>query len=106
MRSKDPENNPASHGRFTTTHWSVLAVAGRGEPGEATQALEALCRTYWPPLYAYVRRQGCPPHDAQDIVQDFLAHLLRRNDLAAVGPEKGRFRSFLLAAMKNFLVSR
>jgi RNA polymerase sigma-70 factor (ECF subfamily) len=68
--------------------------------------LEALCRAYWPPLYAYARRDGLTPQDAQDAIQEFIGSLLRRNDLASVSPEKGRFRSFLLAALKNFLVSR
>jgi RNA polymerase sigma-70 factor (ECF subfamily) len=67
--------------------------------------LEALCRAYWPPLYAYVRRDGHSPEEAQDLVQAFIAHLLRRNDLATVSPEKGRFRSFLLTALKHFIVS-
>jgi RNA polymerase sigma factor (sigma-70 family) len=65
--------------------------------------LEKLCRTYWYPLYTYVRRQGQASHDAQDLTQEFFARLLARNDLQAVGPEKGKFRSFLLAAMNHFL---
>jgi len=80
--------------------------AAAGDSPEAVHALEALCATYWPPLYAYARRDGLSRHDAQDVIQDFINHLLRRNDLAAVTPDKGRFRSFLLAALKNFLVSR
>jgi RNA polymerase sigma-70 factor (ECF subfamily) len=83
-----------------------VLLAGRGTSPEGRDALEVLCRTYWPPLYAYVRRDGHSPHDAQDLVQEFIAQVLRRNDLATVGPEKGRFRSFLLSALKNFLVSR
>lgn len=81
-------------------------LAAAGDSPEAAHALEALCATYWPPLYAYARRDGLSPHDAQDAIQDFIRHLLRRNDLASVSPAKGRFRSFLLAALKNFLVSR
>ncbi len=80
--------------------------AAEGHSPETPDALEALCATYWPPLYAYARRDGLSPHDAQDAIQDFVNHLLRRNDLASVSPDKGRFRSFLLAALKNFLVSR
>lgn len=88
---------------FATTHWSVvLTAADQGAPG-ATAALEALCRTYWYPLYAYVRREGLRPEDAQDLTQEFFASLLRRNSLTHVAPEKGRFRSFLLAAMRHFL---
>lgn len=69
------------------------------------RALDTLCRAYWPPLYAYVRRDGRSPHEAQDLVQEFISLLLRRNDLASVSPAKGRFRSFLLASLKHFLVS-
>jgi RNA polymerase sigma factor (sigma-70 family) len=90
---------------FLSTQWSVvLRAAGNSE--QAAHALEALCATYWPPLYAYARRDGLSPHDAQDAIQDFIQQLLRRNDLASVAPEKGRFRSFLLAALKHFLISR
>lgn len=91
---------------FLTTAWSVVLRAGQDKCRGTAQALEALCRTYWPPLYAYARRQGLTPQDAQDATQEFISNLLRRNDLASVSPEKGRFRSFLLAALKNFLVSR
>ena len=90
---------------FFTTQWSAVLQAV-GDSPEAVGALEALCSTYWPPLYAYARRDGLSPHDAQDAIQDFIHHILRRNDLASVSPEKGRFRFFLLAALKNFLVSR
>jgi RNA polymerase sigma-70 factor (ECF subfamily) len=91
---------------FLTTEWSVVLQAGQDKCPGAAQALEALCRAYWPPLYAYARRDGLTPQDAQDAIQEFIGSLLRRNDLASVSPEKGRFRSFLLAALKNFLVSR
>jgi hypothetical protein len=90
---------------FPTTHWSRVLCAGHDEAPASAAALEALCRAYWPPLYAFVRRNGYAPADAQDLVQGFLAHLLARNDLAAVAPQKGRFRSFLLTALKHFLVS-
>jgi RNA polymerase sigma-70 factor (ECF subfamily) len=91
---------------FLTTHWSQVLLAG-GEPSsQATEALETLCRAYWSPLYAYARRDGLSPHDAQDVVQNFIAHLIERKDFANVAPEKGRFRSFLLAALKNFLISQ
>ena len=66
--------------------------------------MEQLCRSYWYPLYAFVRRQGRAPEDAQDLTQGFFAHLLRKDFLSGVGPEKGRFRSFLLACLKHFLV--
>ncbi len=70
---------------------------------QAAEALEKLCRTYWYPLYAFVRRRGYRPEDAQDLTQAFFAHLLRSDFLSGVGPEKGRFRSFLLACLRHFL---
>jgi RNA polymerase sigma factor (sigma-70 family) len=90
---------------FTTTHWSVVLMAGRGPEPAADAALERLCRTYWYPLYAYVRRRGHGPEDAQDLTQEFFARLLERNYLGDVGPEKGKFRSFLLAALNHFLAN-
>lgn len=90
-------------GAFATTHWSVVVTAARRESPQAAEALDALCRDYWYPLYAFVRRQGRTPEDAQDLTQAFFAHLLRKAFLDGVGPEKGRFRSFLLACLKHFL---
>ena len=87
---------------FATTHWSVV-LSARGESPAAEEALEKLCRIYWWPLYGFVRRQGCNPEEAQDIVQSFFAMLLERKDLETVAQEKGRLRSYLLAALKNFL---
>jgi len=89
--------------RFATTHWSLVLAAGRGASAEAQEALAALCRTYWYPLYAYVRRQGHQPEDAQDLTQAFFARLLEKHYLQAADPERGRFRSFLLTAFKRFL---
>src|SRR5512137_1084868 len=86
---------------FATTHWSVVLAAGQDDTPQADAALERLCRTYWYPLYAYVRRQGSGPEDAQDLTQEFFARLLARDSLARVGPEKGKFRSFLLAALRH-----
>jgi RNA polymerase sigma-70 factor (ECF subfamily) len=82
----------------------VLA-AGRGGSSGAAAALETLCRTYWPPLYAFIRRRGHSPAQAQDLTQEFFAQLLRQNALATTSSEKGRFRSFLLAVLKHFLVN-
>ena len=87
---------------FTTTHWSVLLTA-QGESPAAQEALERLCQKYWWPLYGYVRRQGYSPEEAQDLTQGFFALLLERKDLDAVRREKGRFRSYLLTSLKNFL---
>jgi RNA polymerase sigma-70 factor (ECF subfamily) len=88
---------------FGTTHWSVVLAAGRSDTPRAHAALEKLCSVYWRPLYAYVRRSGYSPQDAADLTQEFFYRLLERRSLADVKPEKGRFRSFLLAAMNHFL---
>ena len=87
---------------FTTTHWSVVLQA-QGESPAAQEALEKLCRTYWWPLYGYVRRQGYSPEEAQDLTQGFFALLLERKDFDVVRREKGRLRSYLLTSLKNFL---
>jgi len=88
---------------FRTTHWSQVLEAGQGGSPKATEALEQLCRTYWYPIYAYVRRQGHGPHDAEDMTQEFFARLLRLESLKDVAPQKGKFRTFLLASVKHFL---
>jgi RNA polymerase sigma factor (sigma-70 family) len=96
-------NGPRQSPAFVTTHWSVVLTAARSDTTRARAALEHLCQTYWHPLYAYVRRRGHSPEDAQDLTQEFFARLLERNAVATVAPEKGRFRSFLLASMNHFL---
>ena len=96
---------PPVAGNFMPTHWSVVVAAGRNDSTHARVALEKLCRTYWPPIYAFVRRQGHNPHDAQDLTQEFFARLLEKNYLAEVDRSKGRFRSFLLASLKHFLAN-
>jgi RNA polymerase sigma factor (sigma-70 family) len=88
---------------FATTHWSVVLQAGSSGSTQANRALEELCRTYWLPLYTFVRRQGYGPHDAQDLTQGFFVRLLRNDSFSAVAPHKGRFRTFLLASLKHFL---
>jgi RNA polymerase sigma-70 factor (ECF subfamily) len=88
---------------FAHTRWSVVLAAQ--DPVRATTALEELCRTYWYPLYAYVRRCGHSAEDAQDLTQAFFARLLEKNWLESVAPEKGRFRAFLLVALKHFLAN-
>jgi RNA polymerase sigma-70 factor (ECF subfamily) len=90
-------------GLFATTHWSVVLAAGREESPQAAEALGKLCRTYWYPLYAYIRRRGHSPEDAQDLTQEFFARLLEKHSVAGADREKGRFRSFLLGALKHFL---
>jgi len=98
-----PEDVGARAGLFATTHWSVVLAAGEGSTPASTQALERLCRTYWYPLYACVRRRGYQPQDAQDLTQGFFAALLAGNSLARADRERGRFRTFLLTAFDNFL---
>jgi RNA polymerase sigma factor (sigma-70 family) len=87
---------------FATTHWSMVLTA-QGESPEACEALEKLCRTYWRPLYAFVRRQGYPHEEAEDLTQGFFAVLLERKGLDTLRTEKGRLRSFLLVSLKHFL---
>jgi RNA polymerase sigma factor (sigma-70 family) len=87
---------------FTTTHWSVVLEA-QGESPAAQEALEKLCRTYWRPIFAFLRRQGVSPEEAEDITQGFFAQLLERRKFSALRKEKGRLRSFLLGALKYFL---
>jgi RNA polymerase sigma-70 factor (ECF subfamily) len=87
---------------FEATHWSIVLAAGQGDGARRAAALDKLCRVYWEPLYAFVRRSGCPEHDAQDLTQSFFAHLLSGNHLQNVAPDRGKFRSYLLAALKNF----
>jgi RNA polymerase sigma-70 factor (ECF subfamily) len=102
--SSDPATPVGAPG-FLTTHWSVVLAAAQGQDTAAQQALATLCQTYWYPLYACVRRQGHSPHDAEDLTQEFFARLLAKNYLAEVRREKGRFRSFLLAALNHFLAN-
>jgi RNA polymerase sigma-70 factor (ECF subfamily) len=90
---------------FVTTRWTVVLAAGRGRTPQADRALEELCRAYWFPLYAYVRRRGYAREDAEDSVQAFFARFLARNYLAGLSAERGRFRAFLLASLKNFLAN-
>jgi DNA-directed RNA polymerase specialized sigma24 family protein len=91
---------------FVTTHWSVVLAARETDAPQAAAALEKLCRTYWYPLYAYLRRRGYGEHDAQDLTQGFFAHLFERDWLQRVAREKGRFRSYLLAALNYFLADQ
>ncbi len=94
--------SPSPSPLFVTTRWSVVLAA---KNQDSRQALETLCRAYWYPLYAYVRRDGHTPHDAQDLTQEFFARLVEKDWLRFAGPEHGRFRTFLLVAMKRFLIN-
>ena len=89
---------------FTTTHWSVVLEA-QGPTPAAQAALEKLCRTYWQPIYSFVRRQGAGPEETKDLTQGFFALLLERRDLKTVRKEKGRLRSYLLTSLKHFLTN-
>jgi len=95
----DVQHGPAA---VTTTHWSVVLEA-QGESPPAQEALEKLCRTYWRPIYSFVRRQGARIEDAEDLTQGFFALLFERKDLHTVRKEKGRLRSYLLTSVKHFL---
>lgn len=105
MNAFDSEATAGAAGgrEFRTTHWSVVLQAGRDSSIQSAQALEQLCRTYWYPLYAFARRTGLTPHDAQDATQSFFEHLLEKSMLAKADPQRGRFRSFLLTSFKNQL---
>jgi RNA polymerase sigma-70 factor (ECF subfamily) len=97
------ETTALAAGRFNQTHWSVVLLAA-GQPSlPASAALEKLCETYWYPLYAFVRRRGYATHEAEDLIQEFFARLLAKDFLRTVDRSKGKFRSFLLAAMEHFL---
>ncbi len=96
---------PSRADTFATTHWTVVLAAGKGRTPQADTALEELCRTYWYPLYAYVRRRGYTHEDAEDLTQGFFARFLERNYLEGLSSEHGKFRAFLLASLKHFLAN-
>ncbi len=105
MTSTSTRASRSSNAWFVTTHWSVVLSARDKDSPQSSEALEKLCRTYWYPLYAFVRRQGKAPSDAQDLTQEFFARLLQKDYLQAAARDKGRFRTFLLVAMKRFLAN-
>jgi RNA polymerase sigma factor (sigma-70 family) len=94
---------PARNASFATTHWSVVLAARADDPARAREALEQLCTVYWYPLYAFLRRRGNQPADAEDLVQGFIEHLLECGFFLATDPDKGRFRSYLLTSLNHFL---
>jgi RNA polymerase sigma factor (sigma-70 family) len=100
-----PLNDATQRSTFATTHWSVVLAARRPDSPQAAEALESLCRAYWYPLYAYLRRRGQSPHDAEDLLQGFFVRFLEPDFLGQVDRGKGRFRSFLLAALNHFLTN-
>ena len=93
----------ANPGIFATTQWTVVLTAGQNSSPQSDAALARLCRTYWYPLYVYVRRQGNTPQDAEDLTQEFFARFLESHALRSVSPQRGRFRSLLLASLNHFL---
>jgi RNA polymerase sigma-70 factor (ECF subfamily) len=111
MSDPDPASSaargdpPAGDAGFLTTHWSVVLAAGDRDDPASRAALASLCRSYWYPLYAFVRRRGANAEDARDLTQGFFARLIEKRDLAALAPERGRFRAFLLAALKHYLAN-
>src|SRR5262245_42719340 len=96
---------PSGVSAFPTSHWSLIARAGDSDAGAAREALAELCRRYWYPIYAFVRRQGASNHDAEDIAQGFIAHLLGNELIAGADRSRGRFRTYLLACCKNYIAN-
>jgi RNA polymerase sigma factor (sigma-70 family) len=105
LTESNAKNSLAPATWFATTHWSVVLAAGQGDTSAAQVALEKLCRTYWPPLYAYVRRRQFSPEDAQDLTQEFFARFLAGNYLQKIQRSGGKFRSYLLRACQHFLAN-
>jgi RNA polymerase sigma factor (sigma-70 family) len=99
----DTNSTPADTSRFATTHWSVVLAAGDSSSSQHEQALNSLCQTYWFPLYAYLRRQGHDPQKTEDYIQSFLAYIIEKCALGRADRNRGKFRSFLLASLKNFI---
>lgn len=105
LESELPKSLPARPAKFHTTRWSVVLAAQGKSTSSATASLEALCKQYWDPLYAYIRHRGHSEHDAQDLTQAYFARLLEKGWLEAADPERGRFRSFLLMTLQRFLAN-
>ncbi len=100
---QQPDSQQKSGDQFATTHWSLVLAAGERGNTELDRALEKLCRAYWPPLYAYVRRRVADMHEAQNLTQAFFERLVEKHYLAEADPQRGRFRAFLITAFKHFL---
>ena len=101
-----PNGVPTRGTTFHTTKWSVVLAARQPEQETAArEALASLCSTYWYPLYAFIRHQGIAPEEAEDLTQEFFYRFLQKNSLVHVSPEAGKFRSFLLTCLKNFLAN-
>ncbi|MHC4792649.1 MAG: RNA polymerase sigma factor, partial [Planctomycetota bacterium] len=94
---------PSGQGRFATTHWSVVQAAGHPNSSRYKSSLETLCKTYWYPLYAYLRRHGYNADQASDHTQAFFARIMEKQSIRLADPKRGKFRSFLLMSLKNFI---
>jgi hypothetical protein len=106
MNSDSPSAQLSRAEWFASTHWSVVLAAKEGDPATASAALEQLCRTYWPPLYAFIRREGYDEAEAKDLTQEFFLRLIDREFLQRLRHQQGKFRSFLLTFLKNFLLEQ
>ena len=100
-----PLSASTSPGVFATTHWSVVLTAGQRELPQAAGALEKLCHAYWYPLYVFIRRQGHSPEDSEDLTQQFFSRLLEKDYLARADRDRGKFRTFLVRSLNNFLIN-
>jgi RNA polymerase sigma-70 factor (ECF subfamily) len=105
MNPEASDTLPPLSSPFTTTHWSLIIKACGDGGALSERALEELCKAYWPPLYAFVRKSGNNPTDAQDLTQAFFQHFLSEKRFSVADPARGRFRSFLLTSLKRFLVN-
>jgi len=104
--TEQPSNQDSQDGfarRFTTTHWSVVLAVGDQASPQTQEALARLCQTYWFPIYAFVRKRGYSPEQAQDLTQSFFAAFLEKHHVAKAAPDRGRFRCFLMTSCENFL---
>ena len=99
------DGNNAKIGWFSTTHWTVVLEAGQADSPKTRDALERLCKSYWYPLYVFVRRRGHSPEDAQDLTQEFFARFLERKYVALADQSRGKFRTFLIRSLEHFLIN-
>lgn len=104
QQTSDSDPSPSPRDVFTTTRWSIIQAAKQSQSDEAREAMEMLCRTYWLPLYAFARRQGNSPQDAEDLTQGFFSKVIEKEYLVSVDRSKGRFRSFLLASLRHYML--
>src|SRR5262252_1215846 len=106
MVMTSPANKALAGGVFNTTHWSVVIAAGEEGSEQAAAALSRLCQTYWFPVYAFIRKRGHSPEQAQDFTQEFFAVFPEKNYVARAARDRGRFRAFLMSSVENFLYNQ